>query len=202
MIVVFPSFFYNDSKLTYGYIHNFKVVCRSITKYMTFWPMVVKSIIILLNNVQVTIIGHNILLFFISWTLTHFQSSCSTAVKRHNDHENSSKRKHLIGDAYSFSVSVHYYHRETCGDMWQYTGRHGWGSSWEYYIQKTSQQELCPWHSESSTYTCSLTLFLERLQLLLQGNMSHSLSSSAIHWWPNIQTEAYAYHFHSNYEFW
>ena len=47
----------------------------------------------------------------------------SIDVKRYHDHRISDKEKHLIGEAYIFRGSVHYYH----GATWWHAGRHGAG---------------------------------------------------------------------------
>lgn len=60
------------------------------------------------------------------------------AVKGHQDHGNSYKRKHLAGIRLQFRVLIHYHHgrkhSSTQADM-------GWRSSWEFYIRIHRQQE-------------------------------------------------------------
>ena len=54
----------------------------------------------------------------------------STAVKRHRDHGDSHRGKHLIGMAHVFRGLVHYHH----GATWWHAGRHGTGEEAENAI--------------------------------------------------------------------
>lgn len=68
-------------------------------------------------------------------------SQCSIAVQRHYDHDNSCKRKQIIG-AWRQSQRLVRYHG---GGAWQHSGRHWcwrrWRSSGEFYIWISRQQE-------------------------------------------------------------
>ena len=86
------------------------------------------------------------------------------AVKRHYDHSNSYKEKHLIGVAYNFRGLVYSYH----GGTWWPAGKHGAGErcesskSWSIGNSKWTGSLGIAWAQKTLKPTLTVTQFLQQ----------------------------------------